>query len=128
MKRQKKQLFHKQVAASSNKTKTAWRIIKGNLENSHYDYTIHRIKSENGFLEKPVETAEAFNEYSINTNTNVTIKYSDIVKASNFLNKYELHNRTHMETIPVTETEVINIIRALKPKGTAGYDGISNSI
>ena len=33
-----------------------------------------------------------------------------------------------METIPVTETEVINIIRALKPKGTAGYDGISNNI
>ena len=43
------------------------------------------------------------------------------------LNKYELHNRTHIETIPVTETEVINIIRALKPKGTGGYDGISNN-
>ena len=51
-----------------------------------------------------------------------------LLKPQFFLNKYEIHNRTHMETIPVTETEVINIIRALKPKGTAGYDGISNNI
>ena len=87
MKRQKTQFFYKQVAASSNKTKTAWRIIKDNLENSHYDDTIHKIKSENGFLEKPVEIAEAFNEYFININTNVNIKHSDIIKASNFLKK-----------------------------------------
>ena len=33
-----------------------------------------------------------------------------------------------METIPVTEAEVLSSIRSLKSKGATGYDGISNNI
>jgi hypothetical protein len=33
-----------------------------------------------------------------------------------------------MKTIPVSETEVINVIKSLKPKNTARYDGISSKI
>ena len=33
-----------------------------------------------------------------------------------------------MKTIPVTEAEIISIIRYLKPKNASGYDGISNKI
>jgi hypothetical protein len=73
----------------------------------------------------PKEVADAFNEYYINTITNLNIKHSDICKASNNL---KLVNIVYMETIPVTEAEVISIIQSLKPKNTAGYDGISNKI
>lgn len=33
-----------------------------------------------------------------------------------------------MKTIPVTQTEVINTIKSLKPKNSSGYDGFSNKI
>jgi hypothetical protein len=33
-----------------------------------------------------------------------------------------------MKTIPVSEAEIINIIRSLKPKNSSGYDDISSKI
>jgi hypothetical protein len=49
--------------------KTAWKIIKDSFGNPHYDDTINKIKCENGLLKNPIETADAFNEYYINTIT-----------------------------------------------------------
>jgi len=116
------------VSSSTNKIKTAWRLIKDSLGNLHYDDTVNEIKSENGLLENPIEIADAFNEYFINTITNVNIKHSDIGKASKLLNNHKLGNIVYMETIPVTEAEVVSTIRSLKPNGASGYDGISNNI
>jgi hypothetical protein len=124
----KKQYFYKQVAASSNKVKTAWKTIKDNLGNPHYDDIINKIKSESRVLESPTEIADAFNEYFIHTITNVNIKHIDINKASKLLNNFKLANTVNMETIPVTEAEVISCIRSLKSIGATGYDGISNNI
>jgi hypothetical protein len=126
--RQKKQFFYKQVAVSSNKVKTAWKIIKDSFGNHQYDNKINRIKSENGLLENPIEIADAFNEYFINATTNINIKHSSISKASKLLNSIKLVSVVHMESIPVTEAEVIIIIGSLISKDTTGYDGISNKI
>jgi len=106
----KKQSFYKQVVVSSNKVKTAWKIIKDNTGNSHYDDSINKIKSENGLLKNPIEIANAFNEYYINTITNLNIKHSDIGKALKLLNNCKFENIAYMEIIPVTEVEVISII------------------
>ena len=124
----KKHFFYKQVAVSSNKVKTVWKIIKDSFGNHQYDDKINRIKSENGLLKNPIEIADAFNEYFINTTTNVNIKHSNISKASKLLNNIKLENIVHMESIPVTEAEVIIIIGSLKSKDTTGYDGISYKI
>jgi hypothetical protein len=40
---------------------------------------------------------------------NLNIKHSDICKASKLLNNLRLGNIVYMETIPVTEAEVISI-------------------
>jgi hypothetical protein len=48
-----KSIFHKQVATSSNKVKTAWKIIKDNSGNSQHVDTINRIKFGNVLLETP---------------------------------------------------------------------------
>ena len=76
----------------------------------------------------PKEIANAFNKYYINTTTNLNIWHSDSCKASRLLNNLKLGNIIQMKTIPVSEAEVINIIQSLKPKNTAGYDGISSKI
>jgi hypothetical protein len=49
-------------------------------------------------------------------------------KASILINNPKLGNIVLMKTVPVSEAEVINIIKFLKPKNKAGYDGISSKI
>jgi hypothetical protein len=61
----KKQFFIKQIADSSNKLKTVWKIIKDSTGNPHHDDRINKIKSVNGIIKNPIEIANAFNEYFI---------------------------------------------------------------
>jgi hypothetical protein len=49
----KKQFFYKQIADSSNKVKTAWKIIKDSTGNPHHDGRINKIISVNGIIKKP---------------------------------------------------------------------------
>ena len=105
-----KQSFLKQIAASSNKVKTAWNIIKNNSGNPHYNDTINKINCENRLLKDSIEIADAFNEYYISTTTNLNIKHSNIGKASKLLNNFKLKNAVHMKTIPVIEAEIISVI------------------
>ena len=124
----KKQFYHKQLAASSNKIKTAWRLVKDNTCNHHYDETINKIKTGNVQLENPDDIANAFNNYYINITTKLNNKHSDGNKASMLLNNLILEDIKSMVTIPVSEVEVMGIIKSLKSKGTSGYDGISSKI
>jgi hypothetical protein len=112
----KKQFFHKQVAALSNKVKTAWKIIKGNFGNSYYDDTTTKINYGNASLINPKEIANAFNKCYTNIITNLNIEHSDMYEASKLLNNLKLRNTVQMETIPVSEAEVINTIKFLKSK------------
>jgi hypothetical protein len=66
IKEAKKEFYHKQVASSSNKVKTAWRIIKENLGNPQHADSIHKIKCGNVLLKKPNDIANAFNRYYTN--------------------------------------------------------------
>ena len=67
-------------------------------------------------------------KYYTNIATNPNINYSDTCKPLKLLNNFKSGNTVQMEIIPVSEVEVINIIKSLKSKNTAGYDGISSKI
>ena len=107
---------------------TAWKIIKENSYNHYQDDIITKIKYDNVLLENPKEIANAFNNYYVNITTKLNIKHSDVHKASMLLNNLKLGKTEQMVTIPITEVEVMNIIKSLKSKGTSGYDGISSKI
>jgi hypothetical protein len=64
----------------------------------------------------------------MNITTSLNIKHNDTCKASVLLKNLKLGNIVQMKTIPVSEAEVVSIIKYLKPKNTAGYDGISIKI
>ena len=64
----------------------------------------------------------------MNITTKSNIKHSDVYKASMLLSNLKLGKTEQMVTIPVSEAEVLSIIKSLKPKGTSGYDGISSNI
>jgi hypothetical protein len=98
------------------------------MESYKSDDTINKIKCGNTLLKNPKEIANAFNKYYTNIIKNLNIKHTDTCKASILLSNLKLGNIAQMKIIPVSAAEVINIIKSLKPKCTAGYDGISSKI
>jgi hypothetical protein len=124
----KKQYFHNQIAASSNKVKAAWKIIKNSSGNSQPHDTITKINCEDKLLNNPKDIANAFNKCYTQTVTNSVINHTDMHKASALLRNIKSDSIVQMEIIPVTEAEVKAIVISLKSKNSTGYDGISNKI
>ena len=124
----KKQYFHNKVSTSPNKVKAAWKIIKGNSGNLQTHNMITKINYEGQALTSTNETAKAFNQYYTKIVTNINTGQSDLHKASLLLGNKKIDNITRMKIIPITETEVKEIIRSLKSKNSMGYDGVSNTV
>jgi hypothetical protein len=124
----KKQLYYNQLAAASNKTKTAWQLVKDNTCNHYHDDIITKINTDNVLLENSEEIANAFNDYYINITTKLNHKQSGGKRALLLLNNLKWDDIEPMVTIPVSEVEVRNIMKFLRSKETSGYDGISSKI
>jgi len=62
----KKQFIHNQIAASANKIRTAWKIVKDNSGKTCPDDSITKIKIGDILIDKPKEIANALNTYYIN--------------------------------------------------------------
>ena len=124
----RKQYFHNQIAASSNKVKAAWKIIKNSSGNSQPHDTITKINCEDKLLNNPKDTANAFNKFHTQTVTKSIIIHTDMHKASALLRNIKSDSIVQMEIIPVTEAQVKAIVMSLKSKNSTGYDGISNKI
>jgi hypothetical protein len=128
IKEAKKHFFHKQIATSSNKIKTTWRIITDNSGNTKHTDIIDSMKCGNVLLNNPKDIANAFNNYYTIITSSLNIKHNNTGTALLLLNNLKLDNIVQMEITPVSEIEVVDIINCLKPKDSAGYDGISTKI
>jgi hypothetical protein len=124
----KKQSFHKQIAASTNKIKTAWKIVQENSGNTCPVDLITKIKEGSTLVDNPKEIANALNKYYINITENINIKNADRLKAETLLKNHILEKIVQMKIIPVPEAKIIDTIKSLKAKNTAGHDGISNKV
>jgi hypothetical protein len=124
----KKQSFHKQIAASTNKIKTAWKIVKENSGNTCPVGLITKIKEGSTLVDNPKEIANDLNKYYINITENINIKNADRLKAATILKNHRFQKIVQMKVIPVTEAEIIGTIKSLKTKNTAGHDGISSKV
>jgi hypothetical protein len=123
----KKQFFQRQIATSTNKVKTAWKIVKENTASTRHD-SITKMKIGGTCSDKPREIANALNNHYVRITDNINVKKVDCSKAETLLKNYRLSNVAEMKTIPVTESEIISILKTLKCKNSAGYDGISTKI
>jgi hypothetical protein len=124
----KKLYYNKHIELSSNRVKTTWKIIKditGKTQSSNINM---EIDSDAGTLTNINDIAKAFNIYFTNIAEDLTNKFIDVCKALHSLKKSYPESTSEMKIIPVTETEVIDIIKSLKNKNSSGYDGISNNI
>ena len=124
----RKQSFHKQITTSTNKIKTAWKIVKETLGNTSPDGSITKIRCRGTLTDDPTEIANALNKYYINITENTNIRNTDKSEAETLLKNHILENTVQTRIIPVTEYEITSIIKSLKSKITAGYDEISTKI
>jgi len=124
----KKLYYNKHIELSSNRVKTTWKIIKditGKTKSS--DINIE-IDTDAGKLTNINDIAKAFNTCFTNIAEDLTNKLTDVDKALLSLKETYPESIAEMKIIPVTEIEVIDVIKSLKNKDSSGYDGISNNI
>lgn len=112
---------------SSNKCKTAWKIIQNRIGRITKCNSIKiKCKINNTIIDDPQIIAEKFNDYYIDlTNTN-TSNYSNLNK---FYDKYS--GKIIPESIflkPCDPTEICNIIKLLKNSHSVGYDEVCTSV
>jgi hypothetical protein len=124
----KKQCYNKQIEHSSNRVKTTWKITKVMTGKTQSPDNNLEINSDAVMLTNINETANAFNSYCVNIAENLNNKLFHVDKALQWLKKSYPENILEMKVIPVTEIEVIEIIKSFKNKNSSGYDGISINI
>jgi len=124
----KKLYYDKRIELSSNRVKTTWSIIKDLTGKTQPTVTRMEINCEAGTLTNINDIAKAFNSYFINITEDLNNNSSDVDKALQLLRKSYPESTPVMKLIPVTETEVREIIKSLKNKNSSGYDEISNSM
>ncbi|GFG31276.1 hypothetical protein Cfor_12842 [Coptotermes formosanus] len=124
----KKLYYNKQVELSSNRLKTTWKIIKETTGKTQSPDNNFEINSDTSMLTNINEISNAFNSYFVNIAENLNNKLIDVDKALQSLKKSYPENISEMKVIPVTEIEVIEIIKSFKNKNSSGYDRISINI
>ena len=78
----------------------------------------------------PIEIANAFNDYFMNVDTNITLSNNE----SNTFNQmaYQKYLHTPSDTpckfVRITEMDVLQLINKMDNKSSSGHDGISNRI
>jgi len=112
----KKQYFHNQIAVSSNKIKTAWKIIKDNSGIPQENNIITKINCDNRTLSNTKDTANAFNKYYTQIAAKLGTENGDSNKALKLLRNTKFGNITQMKIIPVTEAEIKITIMSLNLK------------
>jgi cysteinyl-tRNA synthetase len=115
--------YNKQIELSSNKVKTTWKIIKDITGKTQPLDTNMEIDTDSGTLTNINDIAKAFNNYFTNIAEELTNDFTDAGKALQYLKKFHPDSTIEMKIIPVTEIEVIGIIKSLKNKNSSGYDG-----
>lgn len=124
----KKLHYNKHIEHSSNRVKTTWKIIKDLTGKTKTSDINIEIDTAAGKLININDIAKAFNTYFTNIAENLTNKLTDVNMAMSSLKETYPESIAEMKIIPVTESEVINVIKSLKNKDSSGYDGISNNI
>lgn len=121
----KKNYFNELITKSSNKYKTAWRIINGEKKRKTLQLSIS--DDSGNLLPGDADCANYMNHYFVSVGGSIVGKISRNVPG-------KLKSGNGMRSLgslyfePVTPTEVLNIIYGLKTSCSAGYDNVTSEI
>jgi hypothetical protein len=111
-----RQYFHNHIATSSNRVKTAWRIIRDNSGITPHLDIIDSLNCGKILLKNPKDIAHAFNKHYSNISVSLGIKHTNMGDALLFLHNSNLNTIIQMEVTPVSELEVVNVLHSLNLK------------
>ena len=104
----KKQYFHNKIATSTNKIKTAWKIIKRNSGDQQKLNAITEIYYKDEGLTNINDTEHAFDQYYTKEIANINTSQSDMLTALSLLSNNKIENPAQMKIIQVTEAKSNN--------------------
>jgi hypothetical protein len=123
----KKLSNHMRIKTSENKSKAMWDIVKAELGNQRkVGKNIEII--ENGVnIKDPKVIANVFNEYYTSVAKKI-LRENPVPKTKEIFNNTVKYNNNSMFLTPVIEEEVIDIIKGMRNKKSAGIDDIPDFI
>ena len=122
----KREYYSSQLKTYKNDMKNTWKIINNVLNKNRKKSQISKINNEGTIVDDPTSIAETFNEYFSQIGSNLAKK----VPQSNepFYEYLDNPNQHSLFFTPTNEDEIINIIKNLQVKKSAGPDDIPNSL
>lgn len=127
----KQKYFGSQIENSNNKIKSTWNVIKTNIQKKppRTKENLELQKNNNNEnISDPKQVADAF----ANFYETIAEKLTDNIKSkkthTEFLNKVQKSDTNFFSFVSVTENDIENITKKLKPKRSTGYDEIPITI
>ena len=126
IKTSKKMHYSKELGKAEGDLNATWKVINNITNRNKQKAQIERIKIDNNELTDSAEIANAFNSYftSIGPDLASQIK-SDNCNFTQFLNR---PSENTMFFVSTHQYEIKEIVKKLKSKSSAGYDGISTKL
>ena len=125
LRREKKNYFSHQFDSIKNDIKRTWQLINCFWNKNDNRKQISRISNQGNIIEDNRKIADLFNDYFIN----VGPKLAHAIPSSNrsFMDFLDNHISNSIFFDAVLETDVLDLVKNLASKNSAGHDGISNS-
>ena len=124
----KMSFYDEKLLTAENKVKTAWQIVNNETRRHKVVKQQIKVRNDSGELVQSDEACLLFNNHFLSVPQKVI---ADVEKLGSRRATDPVTERYLEESIflyPVTEEEVSDTIKKLKPKNSSGYDFISNNL
>lgn len=115
---------NKYIEQSKNKCKASWDIVKKNIRLNNDKYDIKEIKKDSIIYSEPMDISQVFNDYFINLTSNNNNSETILPNKNEHIKEVA----SSMFLKPISEPEVLRIIKSLNNTNSAGYDEISTKL
>ena len=118
----KKNYFSNQLENEKGSIKNTWKVLNNALNKNQYKPCSTEFNSDGCVINDPTQVSNHFNDFFINIGPNQVSQIpNNNIHFSTYLNK---PNESSMFFSPLTEDELIKIIKSLDAKKSAGHDNI----
>lgn len=128
----KKNYYGNKFESSLHNPRYTWRVVNELIYNKSTESKSALPKElivNDVIYTKPTEICDVFNDFFINIGSNLASSNQTSSVSEPSITQRDRTNMNHLyEFAPVTETEIINIIKSLNSNAAAGYDEISSKV
>ena len=129
IRKDKNQYYIDKLEGARNNSKKIWEIINEiTNRKSKTSYDLPTLYKEERLLSDPKEVTEAFNDYYVNTATNIAKKIQAPKNNFEFYLQMTPSPTIELEIFQVTRIDILKIAATFKNKNSSGHDRISTKL